>query len=107
MIKVNDDFKKDILDTFDFIDFINNFDCQTKVTKAGDVKFKVEYDDKNIKYINCEFYISPDKIDLSKTKTSNRNDNKKEMSQVKLNVLPTSINPHFLLKLFDKYHNLK
>ena len=103
--KVNDDFKQDILDTCDFIDFVNDFDCQTKVTKAGDIKFKVEYDDKNVKCINCEFYIAPGKIDFSKTKTYNRNDNDKEMSQVELNVLPTSINPHFLLKFFDKYRN--
>ena len=68
---------------------------------------KVEYDDKNVKCINCEFYIPPDKIDFSKTKTNYRNDNKKEMSQVEFNALPTSINPHFLLKLFDKFHNLK
>ena len=27
------------------------------------------------------------------------------MSQVELNVLPTSINPYLLLKFFDKYHN--
>jgi hypothetical protein len=32
--KVNHDLKKDILDKWDFIDFINDFDCQTKVIKA-------------------------------------------------------------------------
>jgi hypothetical protein len=32
--KVNHDLKKDILDKWDFIDFINDFDCQTKIIKA-------------------------------------------------------------------------
>ena len=54
--KVNDDnFKKDILDICEFIDFVNDFDCKTKVIKVWDIKFKVEYEDKNVNALIVNF----------------------------------------------------
>ena len=103
---VDDDKKNDILDTCDLYNFdTEDFDCNAKVTKAGNVKFTVDYDDQPVRCINCEFYISPGPIDFSKTKTYNRNENNKEMSQTEYNILSSQVNPHFLLKFFDKYLN--
>jgi len=101
---IDDDYKKDITDTCDTSKLEENFDCQTVITKAGDAEFFVDYDDKPVKCINCEFPISPGPLDFNKTKTYNKNENK-EMSKTELNVLPVSVNPNFELHFFDKYEN--
>ena len=102
--EVDNDYKKDISDTCETTNFIDDFDCNTKVTKAGVVEFTVEYDDKTVKCLNCVFDISPGPIDFSKTKVYNKNENK-EMSKTELNILPVTIKPKFSLHFFDQYLN--
>ena len=102
--EVNKDYKQDITDKCDTSKFVEDFYCQTIITKSGDVEFTVGYDNKGVKCINCEFNIGADKLDFSKTKVYNKNENK-EMSQTELNTLPVTVNPNFLLKFFDKYEN--
>ena len=81
------------------------FTCKTNVTKAGDIKFNVDYTDKNVPCINCGFIINPDKIDFSNTKVFNKNDGK-EMSKTKVNELPVLLNtPNFELYFFDRFNN--
>ena len=80
------------------------FTCKTNVTQAGDIKFNVDYTDKNVPCINCEFIINPDKIDFSKTKVFNKNDDK-EMSRTAVNTIPVSTNPNFELYFFDRFMN--
>ena len=82
----------------------DNFSCETKITKSGEVKFIVDYEDKNVKCINCEFSVGPDKLDFSKTKVYNKNEDK-ELSKTELNTLPVTVTPNFLLNFFDKYEN--
>ena len=45
-----------------------NFNYETKITKSGVVKFIVNKENKNVKCINCELNVGPDKLDFSKTK---------------------------------------
>ena len=106
--EVNKDNKVDISDSCQIVDSLkadlDQFDCQANVTKAGDVIFTVEYNDKPISCINCEFVIYPDVIDFSKTKVYNKNENK-EMSRTELNALPVTILPNFELFFFDRFMN--
>ena len=106
--EVNKDNKVDISDSCQIVDSLktdlDQFDCQANVTKAGDVIFTVEYNDKPISCINCEFVIYPDVIDFSKTKVYNKNENK-EMSRTELNTLPVTILPNFELFFFDRFMN--
>jgi hypothetical protein len=106
--EVNKDNKVDISDSCQIVDSLkadlDQFDCQANVTKAGDVIFTVEYNDKPISCINCEFEIYPDVIDFSKTKVYNKNENK-EMSRTELNALPVTILPNFELFFFDRFMN--
>ena len=102
--EVDKDYKRDISDTCDTNNFVEDFSCQTIITKAGDVEFNVEYDEKGVKCINCEFNIGADKLDFTKIKVYNKNENK-EMSKTELNTLPVTVNPNFLINFFDKYEN--
>ena len=104
--EINKDYKKDITETCDIDSdkFIEDFNCQTTITKSGEVEFLVEYDDKTVRCINCIFKIGPHNLDFTKIKVYNKNENK-EMSQTELNNLPVAINPNFLLYFFDKYYN--
>ena len=78
--------------------------CKANITKSGDVIFTVDYNDKPVNCRNCEFFINPDKIDFSKTKVFDKNDNK-EMSKTELNTLPVTILPNFELYFFDRFMN--
>ena len=78
--------------------------CPTTITKSGDVKFGVDYNDKVVKCTNCEFKISPNTLDFSKTKVVNKNTNK-EMSKTTINVVSVRANPLFELSFYDKYMN--
>ena len=104
--EINKDYKKDITETCDINSgkFIEDFYCQTSITKSGEVEFLVEYDDKVVRCINCIFNISAHNLDFSKIKVYNKNENK-EMSQTELNTLPVTVTPYFLLYFFDKYFN--
>ena len=105
--EINKDNKKDISDTCEIEDGFNlleQFKCQTNVTKSGEVEFSVDYNDKPVNCRNCKFIINPDKIDFSKTKVFNKNENK-EMSRTELNTLPTTILPNFELYFFDRFMN--
>ena len=104
--EINKDYKKDITETCDINSdkFIEDFDCQTKITKSGEVEFLVGYDDKVVRCINCIFNIVPHNLDFTKIKVYNKNENK-EMKQTELNSLPVTVTPYFLLYFFDKYYN--
>ena len=102
--EINQDYKEIVSDTCETTSFNDNFDCKTGITKAGNVEFTVEYDDRTVKCLNCKFNINPDKLDFSKTKVYNKNENK-EMSKTELNSLPVTIKPNFLLNFFDQYYN--
>ena len=78
--------------------------CPTTITKSGDVKFGVDYNDKVVKCTNCEFKINPNTLDFSKTKVVNKNTNK-EMSKTTINVVSVRANPLFELSFYDKYMN--
>ena len=78
--------------------------CGANITKSGDVIFGVDYNDKTVDCRNCEFNISPDVLDFSKTKVVNQNTNK-EMSQTNINTLTISVNPKFILSFFDRFMN--
>ena len=78
--------------------------CDTNITKAGDVIFGVDYNDKVLKCINCNFTIKPDTLDFSKTIVINLNTNK-EMSKTSLNVLTVTTNPVFKLTFYDRFMN--
>ena len=101
---IDNDYKEDISDKCDASKASTNIDCQTIITKVGDAQFLVDYDDQSVKCINCEFTIGPGKLDFSKTKVINKNENK-EMSQTELNTLPVTIPPNFQLNFYDKYKN--
>ena len=106
--EVNKDSKFDISKSCEIVDALNpdldQFKCQANVTKAGDVVFTVDYIDKPVSCINCQFVIYPDAIDFSKTKVYNKNENK-EMSRTELNSLPVTILPNFELFFFDRFMN--
>ena len=103
--EINKDNKVDISDTCNNSDkLLDEVDCKTNVTKAGDIAFTVDYSDKPVFCRNCEFVINPDKIDFSKTKVFNKNENQ-EMSRTELNVLPVTILPNFELYFFDRFMN--
>jgi hypothetical protein len=78
--------------------------CEANITKSGDVIFGVDYSDKVVECRNCEFNISPDVLDFSKTKVVNQNTNK-EMSKTIINTLSISVNPKFILSFFDRFMN--
>ena len=78
--------------------------CEANITKSGDVIFGVDYSDKVVECRNCEFNISPDVLDFSKTKVVNQNTNK-EMSKTIINILSISVNPKFILSFFDRFMN--
>ena len=104
--EINKDYKKDITETCDINSdkFIEDFDCQTTITKSGEVEFLVEFDDKVVRCINCIFNIGPNNLDFSKIKVYNKNENK-EMSLSELNSLPVTVTPYFSIFFFDKYYN--
>ena len=105
--EVNKDTKKDISDTCEIEDgfsLLEQFKCQTNVTKSGEIEFSVDYNNKPVNCRNCKFIIKPDKIDFSKTKVYNKNENK-EMSRTELNTLPVTILPNFELHFFDRFMN--
>ena len=78
--------------------------CKANVTKSGDVVFTVDYSDKPVNCRNCAFFINPDKIDFSKTKVFDKNENK-EMSKTELNTLTVATLPNFELHFFDRFMN--
>ena len=78
--------------------------CEKNITKSGNVLFGVDYSDKVVNCINCQFDINPDALDFLKTKVINKNNNK-EMSKTNINVLSVTINPNFVLSFFDRFMN--
>ena len=93
-----------IMELLNTNDYLKKFNCITNITKSGEVVFTVDYNDKPITCRNCEFFINPDKIDFSKTKVFNKNENK-EMSKKEINTLPVTILPNFELYFFDRFMN--
>ena len=105
--EVNKDNKNDISDTCEIEDgfsLLEQFKCETNVTKSGEIQFSVDFNNKPVNCRNCKFVINPDKIDFSKTKVYNKNENK-EMSRTELNTLPVTILPNFELHFFDRFMN--
>ena len=104
--EVNKEDKEDISNSCEYYEVseLDKYKCQANVTKAGPIEFTVDYIDKPIKCRNCQFIINPDKIDFSKTKVYNKNENK-EMSRTELNTLPVKVLPNFELYFFDRFMN--
>ncbi|MBR3661202.1 MAG: hypothetical protein IKN63_04835, partial [Bacilli bacterium] len=78
--------------------------CETNITKSGNVQFGVDYSDISLECKKCQFTISPGAIDFYKTKVINQNTNK-EMSQTSLNTLTVSSDPKFILYFYDRFFN--
>ena len=57
------------VDTFTYIN------CETNITKIGNVQFGVDYSDISLECKKCQFTISPGAIDFYKTKVINQNTN--------------------------------
>jgi len=78
--------------------------CESNITTSGDIKYGVDYKDQVVECKHCEFNISPDILDFTKTKVVNQNTNK-EMSQIAINVLTITNNPRFILSFYDRFMN--
>ena len=82
----------------------NYISCKANITKSGDIDFGVDYSNSAVDCYNCEFNISPDTLDFSKTKVVNQNNNK-EMSKITTNTLTITNNPKFNLSFYDRFMN--